>query len=489
MARERVPDLSIVLYFLRAGMGWNQTDLAKAAGISANMINDYEAGRKRLTRGRLEHLISFMELGPHRIDSLLAELEAARATSAGPEDRFDSRRRRIEAIVAQFGRLAMGFARAALNMLTVGGESVHAHEEAEHLWRRLRKHRPEDRILVVEEDRTYRKWALAVRVAAESLDAAPNHPKESLELARLALRIAELVGGTQEWRWRIQGYCGAFVANAQRVCNDMPAAREARVRARKLWEDGEPGDPGLLNEAMLPWVEAACHRDQREFPQALKRIEEALELDNGELKVKILLTKAKIHYTLGEVELAAGAIQKALPLIDSERDPRLALVGHHNLLVYLTDLDQAEEARQKLPETRKLAEQLGGELDLQRVVWLEAKIAYGLGDLTEARNLFEQVRRAFDKSELRYDYALVSMELSLVLLEQGETARVRALAEEMLAIFQQQKVHVEALKALRIFCEAAKREAATAELARRVVRYLYRAQGDPDLRFEEAGAE
>ncbi|HZI72790.1 MAG TPA: hypothetical protein VFD73_01930, partial [Gemmatimonadales bacterium] len=334
------------------------------------------------------------------------------------------------------------------------------------------------------------KWGLAVLVSEESLAAAPNHPQEALELARLALHIAERVGGTKEWRWRIQGYCGGILCNALRACNDMPAARDARVRARKLWDDGAPGDPGgLLNEAMLPWVEAACHRAQRELPQARKRIEEALELDNGELRGKILLTKSYIHYALAEPELAIAAILEALPLINAERDPRLAWASRHNLLLYLTQLGRAEEARQRMPEARRLAEQLGGELDLQRVSWVEAKIAYGLGDLAEARNRFEKVRRAFDKPELSYDYALVSMELSQVLLEQGETARVCAIAKEMFAIFRRQEVPVEALKALRIFYEAARQEAATVELARRVVRYLYRAQSDPGLRFEEAGAE
>src|SRR6185436_21101677 len=105
---------------------------------------------------------------------------------------------------------------------------------------------------------------------------------------KLAVRIAELVPGTQSWRWRLQGYAGAALTNAHRVCNDLPEARKARARARKLWDDGEPGDPGLLNEALLPWIEAALYRAERDFPQALKQINKALELDNGELKGKIL---------------------------------------------------------------------------------------------------------------------------------------------------------------------------------------------------------
>jgi tetratricopeptide (TPR) repeat protein len=269
------------------------------------------------------------------------------------------------------------------------------------------------------------------------------------------------------------------------VCNDLPAAREARARARQLWEDGEPGDPErLLNTALLPWVEAALHRDERNLPLALKRISEALELDNGELKGKILLTKAYIHNTLDEPEASTAAILEAIPLIDAEREPRLGWIVLHNLIGDLIHLGRAEEARQRLPEARKLAEQLRGELDLVRVLWYEARVADALGNLPEARERFEQVRSAFDKPELTYDHALVTLELSTVLLELGETARVRTLAEEMLRTFRSQQVLPEALAAIRVFCEAARQEKATAELGRQVVRYLYRAKDDPGLKFE-----
>jgi hypothetical protein len=63
-------------------------------------------------------------------------------------------------------------------------------------------------------------------------------------------------------------------------------------------------------------------------------------------------------------------------------------------------------------------------------------------------------------------------------------ARVRILAEEMLRTFRSQQVLPEALAAIRVFCEAARQEKATAELGRQVVRYLYRAKDDPGLKFE-----
>jgi hypothetical protein len=77
------------------------------------------------------------------------------------------------------------------------------------------------------------------------------------------------------------------------------------------------------------------------------------------------------------------------------------------------------------------------------------------------------------------------MELSVVLLELGESARACSLAEEMLQVFRSQQVTREALAALQVFCEAAERETATVELGRRVVRYLYRAKDDPNIMFEE----
>jgi tetratricopeptide (TPR) repeat protein len=336
---------------------------------------------------------------------------------------------------------------------------------------------------MVEEDGRLRTWGLCVLVVWESLAAAPNQPKEALALAELAVRIAELVPGSREWRSRQEGFALAALTNAHRVCNDLPAARKARALARRRWEEGEPGDPGLLNPAVLPWIEAALHRADRELPKALQRIEEALALDDGELRGKILLTKANIHDAMDDPEASTRAIQEAIPLLDFEREPRLAWAVCHNLVQDLVHLGRVEEACDRVPEVRRLAEQLGGELDLPRVVWVEAKVEAARGNLWEARKRFEQVRAAFNRPELSYDHALVSLDLSAVLLQQGETRRVRTIADEMAAVFRSQQVSVQALAALRVFCEAARREVATAEQARQVARLLQRALK------EKAGAE
>jgi hypothetical protein len=76
------------------------------------------------------------------------------------------------------------------------------------------------------------------------------------------------------------------------------------------------------------------------------------------------------------------------------------------------------------------------------------------------------------------------LEEAVLLLDQNRTAEVKALARSLATVFEAEEVHREALAALRLFHKAAEREAATAELARRVLRYLFRARHDQGLPFE-----
>jgi len=492
-SEEVLPDLGIVLRFMREGQKWSQVGLSSAAGISRKILNDYERGKRTLKRETLERLIAFMGLPPERIDATLECMAGSRAAGRAPGDPVDARsetQRKVEAIVARAGKLATDFTRSTLTLLTVEGVALKARQDAELLWSRLLPRSPAERRLLVEKGMRFRTWALMERVAAESVAKAPNQPREALELAELALLIAEKVRGDQLWRWRLAGYALLFVSNSRRAGNNLPGADEAMSRARKLFEAGAASDPGFLNEAWMPALESSLRRAQRRFPEALKRIGEALALDRGELRGQILIAKANLHDALGETEASTTALYEAAPLIDPIREPRNALVLRFNLVVDLCSLERFVEAEESLPEVQDLAKKRGEELDITRSVWLQGKVHAGLGRTDDAHGSFEQVRRVFKQRELAFDYALVSMELALLHLEQGRTAEVRALAEEMLTIFRTLKVEREPLAALQLFCDAAKREAATADLARRIVKYLYRAHHDPELRFEEReGAE
>lgn len=488
MPKDVNPDLGIVLVFLRSGQGWSQTELGEAATVSPNLLNDYERGRKPLHRHRLEYLISFMGVPPETIDATLERLEANRSAAKAPggSAELSASRRRIEQVAARVGRLAAEGARKVLSILSLEGEAILAREEARRLWARLERRAADERLALVEESAKFRSWALCELVAAKSIEMAPSSPAKALELAELARRIAELCPGDEWLRQRAQGYAWFHVANARRVTNDLPGSDRALATARRLWEAGALGDAGIFDETWTHWIEAAVRKDQRRFSDGLRKIEEALAVDEGVLRGKLLLTKAQILGALGDAEASTEVLREAILHIDPERDPRTALGVRFQFLVCLCLQHRAAEAASEVPQLRDLAEKIDQEMDWVRLIWLEGKIAAGTGRVQEAEEAFEQVRRKFIAFDLAFNYAQVSLDLGLLLLEQGRNAEARTLADQMVWIFKNQRVPAGALAALRIFHDAARREVATVELVRRVIQFLHRLEADPKLSFQAA---
>lgn len=490
MPKDVNPDLGIVLAFLRSGQGWSQTELGEAAAVSPNLLNDYERGRKPLHRHRLEYLVSFIGVPPETIDATLERLEANRSAAKAPggAEELSASRRRIEQVAARVGRLAAEGARKVLSILSLEGEAILAREEARRLWARLERRAADERLALVEESAKFRSWALCELVAAKSIEMAPSSPAKALELAELARRIAELCPGDEWLRQRAQGYAWFHVANARRVTNDLPGADVALRSATQFWKADPKGEPQLFNEAIVLALEADLHREQGRFAEAARKIEEALAVDRGEIRSKLLLTKAQVLETLGDIEASTETLREAIPFIDDDREPRTAFAVRFQFLVNLCLQDRAAEALPDLPHVRALAEKLGQEMDGVRLLWLEGKIAAGTGQATQAEEVFEQARRRFasQRPPLFFDYALVSLDLALVLLKHGRLAEVKILADQMARIFTKQGVNREAFAAIQIFCEAARREAATVELIQRVVRFLHRSQYDSGLKFEDS---
>jgi hypothetical protein len=132
---------------------------------------------------------------------------------------------------------------------------------------------------------------------------------------------------------------------------------------------------------------------------------------------------------------------------------------------------------------RELASGLGDDVFLVRVIWLEGRIAVGLGQREKALKLLQLARREFSDLKLVTDAALALLEESVLLLEEGRTAQVKELARGLANVLESKGVHREALAALLLFQEAAESETATVELTRRLLGFLYRARHDPGLRF------
>src|SRR3954469_19228177 len=128
-----LPDHAVVLVFLRSGQGWSQAELCRAAGVSPAQLNDYETGRKTLTRERLDHLARALGLPPERVDETLDCLARNRAASAPPGGTPDARaaiRSKVEALADKAGRMKRAHVRELLTFLTDEGEALVARQQA-----------------------------------------------------------------------------------------------------------------------------------------------------------------------------------------------------------------------------------------------------------------------------------------------------------------------------------------------------------------------
>jgi tetratricopeptide (TPR) repeat protein len=343
----------------------------------------------------------------------------------------------------------------------------------------------EDRWFLVERWKEFQHPGLAELLCHESAEAASDRSDRALRLAKLAHRISELIPGDSARKKRLQGYALFFLANAVRVSGDLPTARKTFNEAHVQWVSAEKASTFLAAWRVLD-LEASLLRDERQPAQALARLEDASKAAPHEWLGRLLLSKSAIFEQMGLGEQAVEVLREAADIINARQQPRLYFGVRFNLAANLCLLDQFEEPQAMLLEIQALAEALQLELHIVRVQWLTGRVAAGQNRLDEAAAHLEEVRQEFAERRSAWDCSLVTLELATVHLRQGRTASVRSLAGELVWIFEAQGVHREALAALALFQEAAERDAATLDLTERLVRYLRKAQGDPELRFGPA---
>jgi tetratricopeptide (TPR) repeat protein len=469
----------------------SQKEIASAAGISQSDVS-HQLRRPRLGDIKdemFERLLAALECPKAAVSIVTACLEALESF-AQEGDLTPEEQEVIEETVLENARTirealceAVRHSRAlpSPDGFPEPHDLIPAHRRAEELFSRLEGLSEETRLAVVRVAEEYQTWYLCERVCLASVQELSRDVDSAASWARLAQEIAERVRGPEEFRYRIQGFALGHVGNLLRASGELRQADATFEQAKRLWETGS--DPGrVLDPGRLLDFEASLRKDQRRLDEALALLDEAATVSR--YPGRILIQKAITLEKMDEHERAVETLLQAEPLVESQGDARLAYMRQFNLAVNYCHIGRYTAASELMVQVRKVATERGDENEIIRLTWLQGRIAAGLGRPLEARSLLAQARRAFELRGKSYDVALALLEEAVLLLDEGQTAEVKALAGDLTRVFEDKGVHREALAALRLFFQAAEREEATAELARRVLRYLFRARDDQSLRFE-----
>jgi tetratricopeptide (TPR) repeat protein len=338
---------------------------------------------------------------------------------------------------------------------------------------------PTDRVAAIEDEPRFRTYPLASLAIDASRKVAPSDPRRSRELADLARVVAAHLGFEPYGEERIQdlrAYAVATFGNSLRVAGDLRGAAQCFREARELLRSGTDASLELVE---IDNLESSLRRDLHDFVSALDLSQRAIEgyhaLGMKESVGKALLTQSTICDFMGDLAGNVAALERAANLVEREEDPWLALILRHNLIFGLARDRQFQRARTLLGETEDLYRQVTVPAMWARRHWVEGLIREGEENLAGAIGQLEAARDRFAEHGFFFDAALVSLDLAAVLLAEGHTPEVKAVAAAAYALLEGQGVHPDALAALSQFQQAAAMERLDREILREIALRLSRA--------------
>jgi tetratricopeptide (TPR) repeat protein len=301
-------------------------------------------------------------------------------------------------------------------------------------------------------------------------------PARALALSTLGVAVVERLDAETYGKARVDDLgarAWACLGNAQRIRSDFRAAEKSFARAEQLLKAGT-GDP--IEKAQILLIKASLYGNQQRFREAFRILDRVAAIgrrcEDAHLYGRGLITRGFLLGLAGDPEAAIRNLTEGLQRVEPASDPRLVVAAQHNLTLYLVESGRYVEALQLLNSARPLYHQIGDQMNLLRLRWLEGKIASALGHFKEAEDFLRGVHKELIDRELGYDAALLSLDLATIYARDGRTSEMRRLAEEMLQIFKSRDIHREAVAALFVFQKAAEMERVTLGLIREVSGYL-----------------
>jgi hypothetical protein len=292
-----------------------------------------------------------------------------------------------------------------------------------------------------------------------------DDPAGMLELAHLALAVAErLIPGRYDagLLCDLRARCWCELANSCRLADELAAAWRALGEAVG-WAARGSGD--LLLCGRIAELGASLLGDQRQFGAAEELMVglDAFYRGLGErhLAGRVALKRGHFASCAGEPEAALRLTAGALADLDPARDRELLPLALQNLVEHAAAAGRHRKARLLLWRARSAGRLPTGRLSMLRLLWIEGRIAAGLGRPARAEAALSAARQGFVRAGSVYSAALVALDLGALLVEQGRRAEVEPLLGEALQAFGALRIAREASLALLLLRSACERSAVT----------------------------
>jgi hypothetical protein len=196
--------------------------------------------------------------------------------------------------------------------------------------------------------------------------------------------------------------------------------------------------------------------------------------DEGDFHLagRVLISTGIAKGYANQPEEAVTCLQQGISWLSSAREPELLVHAIQSLAWFLVAAGRYKEGQSLVEQNRALLQGRGEPLNLLKIRWIEGRIAAGLGDARGAEAAFQEVRRGFAEHRLPDQAAVATLDLALLWVDRGRAAEVGALVSESVQIFIGLGIRREAIAALAVLQEAARRERLTLALVQRIASRL-----------------
>ncbi len=366
--------------------------------------------------------------------------------------------------------------RLELALLVADNEVRSERAHAEDLWPVLKPLAPERRLFLVKHDPRFQSWGVYEKLLEEARTAGREDPIQAVDLAHLALGVAEMLDGGSYGEERIADFrAAAYVAlgNAKRLLGDLQGAEAALAAAEGHLRQGT-GDP--LEAVNLISIQSSLQADLGFLEEATALLDRAgrhaRATGDRHLEGRIALKQSSF---IGYVDPQRGLAlaEQGLSLLESGKDPHLDLVGRHLLAFWSNAVGDPEEAEGIVDTYRYLYAQFSDTFWTGRLLHLEGNIARTRGDLRKAERCFRGLVDLYSRKNFELDLVLAALDLSEVLVRQGSPVEASQILSELHPILEAWKLSGDILRAWTILL-AALRENSFEERAFQEVAMLLR---------------